>query len=97
MNVVMKSTTFWDMTKSFAFFLLHTDFLLDLIFYLEVGGEIFLRNIGSLSTEHRTLHLVRLSSQVLYLCEHITENAIKTPEGFEPGIPVLECSRRYAR
>jgi hypothetical protein len=74
--VVIKGSVFWDITpssglknkprKNQAFCLLYAGFLLGLFFDFEDGGDMFLRNVGPLSTddtipEDRTLSKYCLS------------------------------------
>jgi hypothetical protein len=49
--VVMKSSVFWDITPcssltSYACYMLFAGFLLGLFFDPDVGGDMFLRNVG---------------------------------------------------
>jgi hypothetical protein len=68
--VIMKSTIFWDITpcrplsqptfrRKISIALIascfHADFFLDLFFYPEDGGDMFLRNVGRLSTDYMAL------------------------------------------
>jgi hypothetical protein len=52
-----------DNGQSFAACLLHDGFLLSLIFDLEDGGDMFLRNVGRLSPEYKALYPRRLNSR----------------------------------
>jgi hypothetical protein len=57
-KVMIKSTIFWDMTPcrdeeitDFLAICFQNSFLLGLLFEPEDGGDIFIRNVGSLSTD----------------------------------------------
>jgi hypothetical protein len=81
--VVMKSAIFWDLTLcsplrvnwrvggTYSLHLLatcfHTGFLLGLFFYPEDGGDMFLRNVGWLSTDYTTLNPRKWYSSYIFL------------------------------
>jgi hypothetical protein len=53
-SVVVKVNIFWDVTPCRALFAIcfHSGILCGLFFNPEDGGDIFFRNVGSLSTEY---------------------------------------------
>jgi hypothetical protein len=90
MNVVMNCSTVCGMTKSFACFLRHTGFCFiyssTLKMKMKYSSETsvhFQQTTRHYIPEHRPLHLVKLSSQVLH----------NTRQGSKPAIPVLQYSK----
>jgi hypothetical protein len=54
--VVMKSTIFWDITQNICLPPAFTLISCSAIFDPEDGGDMFLRNVGSYSTDYKALY-----------------------------------------
>jgi hypothetical protein len=59
-------------------YLLHAGFLLRVVFYVEDEGEMFLRNIGYISTDYTALYPPPLEPQILYVTFRFTGNQPRT-------------------